>query len=63
MTTAFEQARALYGSDEHMARELFDQMEILRLDLELQRALRRRAEDDVRLRQQVIRRTNRGNDK
>lgn len=44
MSTAFEQARALYGSDEQMARALFDQVAVLRLDLQLQQALRRRAE-------------------
>jgi hypothetical protein len=42
--TTFEQARALYGSDEQMARALFEQLAIARLDLELQRALRQRAE-------------------
>ncbi|GEM_PF-3332007 len=44
MSTTFEQARALYGSDEQMARALFDQVAILRLDLQLQQALRVRAE-------------------
>lgn len=44
MSTTFEQARALYGSDEQMARALFDQVAVLRLDLQLQQALRRRAE-------------------
>ncbi|MGI4846200.1 MAG: hypothetical protein ACRYF7_23160 [Janthinobacterium lividum] len=44
MRTTFEQARALYGSDEQMARALFDQVAVLRLDLQLQQALRRRAE-------------------
>lgn len=44
MNTTFEQARALYGSDEQMARALFDQVAVLRLDLQLQQALRRRAE-------------------
>ena len=42
--TTFEQARAIYGSDEQMARALFEQLVIARLDLELQRALRQRAE-------------------
>lgn len=45
MASAFEQARALYGSDEQMARALFDQVAVLRLDLQLQQALRRRAEE------------------
>ena len=45
MTTTFEQARALFDSDEQMARALFELVEIMRIDLELQRALRRRAED------------------
>lgn len=44
MRTPFEQARALYGSDEQMARALFEQVAVLRLDLQLQQALRRRAE-------------------
>ena len=34
----------MYGSDEQMARALFEQLAIARLDLELQRALRQRAE-------------------
>ena len=63
MTTTFEQARALYGSDEQMARAMFEQLAVARLDLELQRALRRRAEDALQSRQQVVRRSNRGNDK
>lgn len=62
MRTTFELARALYGSDEQMARELFEQLVITRPDLELQSALRRRAEDALQSRQQCIRRTNRGND-
>jgi len=61
MTTTYEQARALYGSDEQMARAMFEQLAIARLDLELQRALRRRAEDALQSRQQVVRRSNRGN--
>ena len=44
----FERARATYGSDEQMARDLFEQLVIVRIDLELQRALRRRAEDRLR---------------
>lgn len=63
MTTTFEQARALYGSDEQMARAMFEQLAVARLDLELQRALRRRAEDALQSRQQVVRRSNRGNNK
>lgn len=63
MKATFEQARALCGSDEQMARELFEKLAITRLDLELQRALRRRAEDALQSRQQFIRRSNRGNDK
>lgn len=47
MTMTFEQARALYGSDEQMARALFEQLSIVRLDLELQQALRRSAEDKL----------------
>ncbi len=47
MSTTFEQARALYGSDEQMARALFEQVAIMRLDLELQQALRRRAEEKL----------------
>jgi len=63
MKTTFELARALYGSDEQMARELFEQLVIARLDLQLQSALRRRAEDALQSRQQFIRRKNRGSDK
>ena len=48
MKTTFEQARAMFGSDAQMARALFDQLAIVRLDLKLQQALRRRAEDRVR---------------
>ena len=63
MKTTFELARALYGSDEQMARELFEQLVIARLDLQLQCALRRRAEDALQSRQQCIRRKNRGSEK
>jgi predicted outer membrane protein len=49
MTTTFEQARALYDSDEQMARTLLDLVIVTRLDLELQQALRRRAEDKLQL--------------
>jgi len=49
MTATFEQARAIYGSDEQMARALFEQLTIARLDLELQQALRRRAEDKLQM--------------
>ncbi len=62
MTATFEQARAVYGSDEQMARALFEQLAITRLDLELQSALRRRAEEKLLAKQQVVRRANRGND-
>lgn len=61
MKATFEQARAMYGSDEHMARVLFEQLAITRLDLELQSALRRRAEEKLLAKQQVVRRANRGN--
>jgi hypothetical protein len=47
MSTTFEQARALYGSDEQMARALFEMVAIMRSDLQLQQALRRRAEDKL----------------
>jgi len=47
MTVTFEQIRALYGSDEEMARSLFEQLTVMRLDLELQQALRRRTEDKL----------------
>jgi len=49
MSATFEQTRAMYGSDEQMARALFEQVTIMRLDLELQQALRRRAEDKLQL--------------
>lgn len=62
MRATFEQARAMYGSDEQMARALFEQLAIVRLDLELQSALRRRAEEKLQAKQQVVRRANRGND-
>lgn len=55
MKTTFEQARAMYGSDEQMARALFEQLAITRLDLELQTALRHRAENKLQDRQTVIR--------
>lgn len=42
--TTFEQARALYGSDEQMARALFEQVADLRIEMALQQSLRRRAE-------------------
>lgn len=47
MTTTFEQARALYDSDEQMARTLLDLVIVMRLDLDLQQALRRRAEEKL----------------
>jgi len=61
MRATFEQARAVYGSDEQMARALFEQLAITRLDLELQSALRRRAEEKLLSNRQVVRRTTRGN--
>jgi len=61
MKATFEQARAVYGSDEQMARALFEQLAITRLDLELQSALRRRAEEKLLANRQVVRRTTRGN--
>lgn len=62
MKATFEQARAVYGSDEQMARALFEQLAITRLDLELQSALRRRAEEKLLAKQQVVRRANRGSE-
>jgi 5'-3' exonuclease len=56
--TTFEQARALYGSDEQMARALFEQIAIVRGDLELQQALRRRAEEELKQRRNPIRKPN-----
>jgi hypothetical protein len=47
MTATFEQARALFGSDEQMARALFDQVAIMRIDLQLQLQLRHRAEEKL----------------
>lgn len=41
----FEQIRAMYGSDEQMARALFEQVEIIRMELVLQQQLRQRAEN------------------
>lgn len=55
MKATFEQARAMYGSDEQMARALFEQLAIARLDLELQSALRHRAESKLQDRQTIIR--------
>jgi hypothetical protein len=48
MTATFEQARALFGSDEQMARALFEQVAIMRIDLQLQQQLRHRAEEKLR---------------
>lgn len=62
MKATYEQARAVYGSDEQMARALFEQLAITRLDLELQSALRRRAEEKLLAKQQVVRRANRGSE-
>ena len=58
MTLTFEQARALYGSDEQMARALFEQVAILRLDLQLQHALRHRFESQLQARQKIFRKPN-----
>ena len=57
MSMTFEQARALYGSDEQMARALFEQVAVMRLDLELQQALRRRAEEKVEQSRILMRKT------
>jgi hypothetical protein len=48
MTATFEQTRALFGSDEQMARALFEQVAIMRIDLQLQQQLRHRAEEKLR---------------
>lgn len=48
MTATFEQARALSGSDEQMARALFEQVAIMRIELQLQQQLRHRAEEKLR---------------
>ena len=61
--TTFEQARAVYGSDEQMARALFEQVTIMRLDLELQQALRRRAEDKLQLEYKSNRKPERAKDR
>lgn len=53
--TTFDQARAMYGSDEQMARALFEQLAITRLDLQLQCALRRRAEEQLRAQNIIFR--------
>ncbi|HBZ06059.1 MAG TPA: hypothetical protein DEP03_06600 [Massilia sp.] len=53
--TSFDQVRAMYGSDEQMARALFEQLAIVRLDLQLQRALRRRAEEQLQSQKQIFR--------
>lgn len=46
MTAAdFNQVRAMYDTDEQMARDLLHVLVVTRLDLELQRSLRRRAEE------------------
>lgn len=62
MTATFEQVRAMYGSDEQMARALFEQLAIARLDLELQQALRRRAEDKLQMEYNLNRRPERAQD-
>lgn len=55
MTATFEQARALFGSDEQMARALFEQVAMLRMELLLQQQLRHRAEDRLRQAQMQMR--------
>lgn len=60
MRLTFDRARAMYGSDEQMARDLFEQLVIVRIDLELQQALRRRAEDKLRTCQANIKMKNDG---
>ena len=55
MTRAFEQARALFGSDEQMARALFEQVAMLRMDLLLQQQMRHRAEEKLRQAQVLMR--------
>jgi len=57
MTTTFEQARVLYGSDEQMARALFEQLAITRLELELQQAQRRRAENKLQHHMTLLRKS------
>jgi hypothetical protein len=49
VNSTFEQTRATYGSDEQMARALFEKLVIMRLELELQQALRRRAEEKLQM--------------
>lgn len=49
MTKAFDQLRAMYSNDEQLARDLFEALAVTRLDLQLQQALRRRAEDRLAL--------------
>lgn len=56
MTTTFDQARALYGSDEQMARAMFDQVAIMRIELKLQQHLRQCAEEQLR-QAQILTRT------
>ena len=48
MSATFDQVRALYGSDEQMARAMFEQVAIMRIDLQLQQQLRQRAEERLR---------------
>jgi len=55
MSMTFDQARALYGSDEQMARAMFEQVAIMRIDLQLQQQLRQRAEERLRQAQIQIR--------
>lgn len=55
MTTAFDRVRATYDSDEQLARDLFETLAITRLDLQLQQALRRRAEERLEQYQKTMR--------
>jgi len=48
MTTAFEQARALFGSDKQMARSLFEQVAIMSIELQLLHQPRQRPEEKLR---------------
>jgi hypothetical protein len=57
MTATFDQARALYGSDDQMARALFEQLTIMRLDLDLQQELRRRAEEKLQHHMTLLRKS------
>lgn len=54
MKTTFEQARALYGSDEQMARELFAQLRVAQDIVVLEQSLRRRAETKLQAEYQIM---------